>query len=566
MIPFAPPALQEPAQAPEAEVLLEQARELRGQKKWPEAVAVYSRMLTLWQDHQLALFERAQTLSWMKRFDESIRDFKRHLAVYPELAAESEPALARVTAWSRRFKEAVHILEPYAARGDRQATLDTATFLSWDGQLNRSLAMTGTWLGSHPGDREFLILRARVLGWRGLHGQARQAYEAVLTQSKGDREALLGLAQLDLWAGDPEAAERRLVLLKPEDTKNPETELLRSQIDQRQGHLRSAKTRAEALAENPEVRDDVQSRLRDLADAQGPWAELSQTRTDSNDGLRAQAQHLEAALPFLDGSLRLGGTLNLVDQAGQPVQRPQEWFLGLNQPLGSRLGFAAQVGRVDDVGGAPSSSHSLSLGLRAAPGLTVALSQTFGPDLATPLAVDLRTTIRTWGLDENWVFNQTLDHLNLSLNRAFLSAGATQNALRLDAGHRFPFEHGEWRLGFSSRLQEQNQVLNLGFFDPQHYRYYGATGGLSLTHEERWELALDAWAGSQTVNQDSSQFSWGYTLAGNWRPKPASPLLLFASWGQSVAGLPISNTTDPSSYRDHTLRFGMKIRGNGWIW
>ena len=59
MIPFAPPALQEPAQAPEAEVLLEQARELRGQKKWPEAVAVYSRMLTLWQDHQLALFERA---------------------------------------------------------------------------------------------------------------------------------------------------------------------------------------------------------------------------------------------------------------------------------------------------------------------------------------------------------------------------------------------------------------------------------------------------------------------------------------------------------------------------
>ena len=68
------------------------------------------------------------------------------------------------------------------------------------------------------------------------------------------------------------------------------------------------------------------------------------------------------------------------------------------------------------------------------------------------------------------------------------------------------------------------------------------------------------------MNQVSSQFSWGYTLAGNWRPKPASPLLLFASWGQSVAGLPISNTTDPSSYRDHTLRFGMKIRGNGWIW
>jgi hypothetical protein len=341
---------------------------------------------------------------------------------------------------------------------------------------------------------------------------------------------------------------------------------MRSQVDQRMGRLRSARTRAESLKENVDVRDDVQSRFRDLADAQGPWAELAQTRTDSNDGLRAQSQHLDAAIPLLDGSLRLGGTFYLLDQAGQSESRPQEWSLGVNQPLGSKIAFAAQVGHVNDAGGSPASTHSLALSFRAAPGLNLALSQTFGPNLATPLAVGLRTTTRTWGLDGSWVFNQTLDHLNLSLNRAFLSAGATQNALRLDAGHRFPFEHGEWRAGLSSRILDQNQSLNVGFFDPERYRYYGATAGASLNHEERWEVALDAWGGSQTVNQGSSQFSWGYTLAGNWRPKVSSPLTLFASWGQSVAGLPIANTTDPSSYRDHTLRFGIKIRGNGWIW
>jgi tetratricopeptide (TPR) repeat protein len=566
MIPFAAPAIQEPVEAPDAEVLLEQARDLRGQKKWAEAVAVYSRMLATWKDHQLALFERAQTLSWMKRFDESIRDFKRHREVYPELAEESEPALARVTAWSKRFKEAVRILEPYVAKGDRQATLDTATFLSWDGQLNRSLSMTGSWLSVHPEDREFLILQGRVLGWRGKHGLARRAYEAVLTGSKGDRDALLGLSQLDLWAGDPEAAELRLAGLKAEDARSPEAELMRSQIDQRMGRLRSARTKAESLKENLDVRDDVQSRFRDLADAQGPWVEMSQTRTDSNDGLRAQSQHLDAAIPLWDGSLRLGGTFYLLDQAGQSERHPQEWSLGVNHPLGPRISFAAQVGRVDDVGGSPASTHSLSLGARVAPGLNVALSQTLGPNLATPLAVDLRTITRTWGLDGSWVFNQTRDHLNWSLNRAFLSAGATVNVLRLDAGHRFPFEHGEWRAGFSGRIQDQNQSLNVGFFNPERYRYYGATGGVSLSHEERWEVTLDAWGGSQTVNQDPSQFSWGYALAGNWRPKVSSPLTLFASWGQSVAGLPITNTSDPSSYRDHTLRFGIKIRGNGWIW
>ncbi len=565
MILSAAPAPQEPAQTSDSEVLLEQARDLRGQQKWAEAVAVYSRMLTTWKDHQLALFERAQTLSWMKRFEESIRDFKRHREVYPELAAESDPALARVTAWSKQFKEAMRILEPYVARGDRQATLDTATYLSWDGQLNRSLSMTGSWLSAHPDDREFLILRGRVLGWRGKHGQARQAFEAVLAQSKGDRDALLGLAQLDLWAGDPEAADLRLASLKPEDAQSPEVTIMRSQIDLRMGGLRSARTRAESLKENPDVRDDVQSRFRDLAEAQGPWVELSQTRTDSNDGLRAQSQHLDAALPLLDGSLRVGGTYDLLDQAGQSARRPQEWSLGFRQPLGSRVSFAAQVGRVDDVGGSPATTHSLALVARAAPGLNLGLSQTFGPNLDTPLAINLRTTIRTWTFDESWIFNQTLDHLNVSLNRAFLSEGATQNGLRLDAGHKFPFEHGEWRAGLSSRLQDQNQVLNRGFFDPEHYRYYGATGGVSLNREERWDVAFDVWAGSQTVNQASSQFSWGYTLAGNWSPK-ASPLTLFASWSQSVAGLPISDTTDPSSYRDHTLRFGIKIRGNGWIW
>src|ERR1035438_9193943 len=141
------------------------------------------------------------------------------------------------------------------------------------------------------------------------------------------------------------------------------------------GRLRTARMRAEALRDNPEVQDDVPSRLREITDAQGPWAELSQTRTDSNDGVRAQSQHLDAAVPLLDGSLRMGGTLYLLEQTGQSERRPQDWSLGFNQPLGSRVSLAAQVGRVDDVGGAPASTHRLSLGVRAAPGLNIALSQ-----------------------------------------------------------------------------------------------------------------------------------------------------------------------------------------------
>ena len=565
MIFLAPPAFQEPAPEPDAAVMLEQARELRSQKKWAEAVALYTRMLEIWADHQLALFERAQTLSWMKRFDESIRDFKRHLAVYPDRAADTEPVLAKVTAWSKRFKEAIRILAPSVARGDRSATLDTATFLGWDGQLSSSLAMTEAWLKGHAGDRDFLILRGRVQGWSGEHAQARGTYLEVLTQAPGDKEALLGLAQLDLWAGDPEGAEARVAALPPEEAQSAEAELMRSQIDQRLGRLRQSRSRALTQSGNSDVQEDVQSRLRELAEAQGPWVELSQTRTDSNDGLRAEAQHLEAALPLFDGSLRVGGTFNHLEQSSQPERRPQEWTLGLLEPIGPRLSASAQVGRVDDVGGSAASSHALALGYRLGPGLNLALSQTYQPSLATPRAADLRTSVRSWGLGGSWVFNQTLDHLSLSAERAFLSAGAAKTGLQGSGGHRFPFEHGEWRAGLSTRLFDQNQSLDLGFFNPQRYRYYGATAGVSLRQEERWECTFDAWCGQQAVNQTPSQFSWGYTLAGTWS-FPRTPLSLFAAWSQNVAGLPVAASSDPSSYRDHTLRLGLRIRGNRWIW
>ena len=317
MIHPAPPAMQEPAPAPDAAALLKQARELRSQKRLPEAVAVYTRMLELWKNQPDALLERARTFSWMKRFDEAIRDLKRHREVHPELAAESEPVLARATAWSGRFGEAVEILRPYVAKGDRQATLDTATYLSWDGRMDQSLALADAWLQAHPADTDFHLLRGRVLGWRGRHGQARRAYQEALARTPGNRQAILGLAQLDLWAGDPEAAERRLGGLGSEDARSPEAELAQAQIDQRMGRLRRARTRAEALLDQPDTREDAQARLRGLSDAQGPWIELSQTRTDSNEGLRAQAQRVDAAVPFFDGSLRAGGSFDLLDQSGQ---------------------------------------------------------------------------------------------------------------------------------------------------------------------------------------------------------------------------------------------------------
>ncbi len=565
MILLMPPVLQEPPTTPDAGALLEEARELRSQKKWSEAVAIYSRMLEIWKDHQLALFDRGQTLSWMKQFEASRRDLKRHREVYPELAASTDPVLARVTAWSKHFKEAVAILKPYVHLGDRQATLDTATFLSWDGQWSRSLSLAQGWLQAHPGDRDFQVLVGRVAGWSGQHKRARLSYEHILKEAPKDRAAVLGLAQLDLWAGDPDAAAARIALLNPDDTAASETQLVVSQIDQRLGRLRKSRSRALAVEGDPEVQEDAQSRLRDLAEAQGPWVELSQTRTDSNDGLRSQVGRIDGSLPLFDGSLRVGGAFNFLEQPGQPDRRPEAWMLGLNFPLGTCFTTSAQVGRFKDPGSDPATPLGLALGWRIAPALNLSLSQTLDPNLATPKAVSLHTSTRTWGLGASWGFNQTLDHLGGTVERALLPEEVARTGFRGEAGHRFPMDGGEWRAGVSTRWANQSRTLDLGFFNPQRYRYYGLTAGGTLSQEGRWELTLDAWGGRQTVNQDSSQFSWGYTLAGSWSPGP-SFLTLFASWSQSVAGLPIADPIDPSNYRDHTARFGLRLRGNRKIW
>ena len=71
---------------------------------------------------------------------------------------------------------------------------------------------------------------------------------------------------------------------------------------------------------------------------------------------------MDAAVPFFDGSLRIGGAFDLLSQSGGAERKPQEWSLGLSQPLGSRLRASAQVGRVDEVGGEPAGFHNLALG------------------------------------------------------------------------------------------------------------------------------------------------------------------------------------------------------------
>lgn len=557
------------AQSPEVvdlDELLDQARDARNDKRWAEAIRLYTKVLERKPEHDRALFERALVLSWAKRFDEAIRDFRRHLELYPEQRETTLPLLARVTAWSKRFKDAIALLEPAVALGDRSATLDSATFLSWDGQWHASLALTGHWLQEHPGDRDFRVLRGRVLGWAGRHPEARRCFEQTLAAAPKDKEALLGLAQLDLWAGSPESAQARLNLLTKEDAASGEAVLMESQVLQRQGRTRQARARAKAWLKDPELAEDARERLGDLAGTIGPWAELSGTRTDTNEGLRSEVMRVEGALPLVNGTLRLGGETLRLQQPGFATERPRGAFLGLRYPLGIRMSLGGGLSQSGSSELDRSTSTTLDLGWRlySSSAITAELEcgYSHGLNLATAQAVRLRTWTKGYTLGGN--VSAGFYSANVSLERGDIlpATGATarRDALNLAAGRRFPLEWGEARAGFSGRMINHDRTLPLGFFMPERFRFYALAGGLTWRREGRFEASLDAQAGDQSVNRQAAKLGWGYAavLATTpWGPR----FSLFAAFSESAVALPASGVENPADYREHTLRVGLRVRG-----
>ena len=550
---------------PDVDELLDAARSARNQKHWPEAIRLYSQVLAQYPDLDRALFERAQIYGWTKQHAAAIRDFRRHLQLYPDQARETEKALAKVLAWSKQFKAGIALLEPQAQRGDREALLDQATFLSWDHQLSRALGITEAFLRVHPEDVEFQILRGRVLSWAGRHGEARAAYQAVLRTTPRHKEALMGLAQLDLWQGFPEGAASRLQALTPEDAGTGEAALLSSQLLQRQGRLRAARSAVAPWRQDPELASDVNERLWDLAAAQGPYLEFSHGRTDSNEGLRQDMDTVEAGLPFLEGTLRLGGTANDLAQTDGPSASPTQAFLGLSHPLGSRWRAGFNVSRVSQAGNAAATDLGIFVNVRAMKGLNLGLAFERSTSTASPRALQLRTITTGFTFQGGYTFGETLNLATWSLERAELSAGSRRQALTTSYTRRFVFQDGEVRLGGNLRLVNHNPPLQLGFFTPEHFRIYALTTGFSLRREGVWEFDFDGQAGSQRVNEAPSTFAWGYS--GSLSATPWTPaVVLFASFGESVVALPTTEVTDPTQYRDKSFRMGVRLRAKTWLW
>lgn len=558
-MPMIPPAQIQPAPEPLG-VLLARARRDRDQGRLPEALAAYDALLAQAPEHETALFERSQVLSWMGRYREAeagYLDFRRR---HPGRGLEADLRLAQVAAWEGRFDLAQARLEAWIAAGQRAAVLDGATYLAWEGRLGASLARLASWLRDHPGDREAAQLEAKVRSWTGRTEEARRAFNALLARWPGDREATLGLARLSLWAGDPEGARRVLAGLPEAERTHPDSRLLEAQLLAAEGRPREARAR---LAGGDLPGKEARDLREDLVDRQGPWVEAAFARTDTSEGLRVEEPGLRARLPlgegFAEGSW-VGRRLTL----GDLLQRPTEAGLTLNHPLGARLWASASLRRATP-GGEAATAHSLSLGWSPRPDLSLQLEQARQLATWTPAATATRVALSGLDLSGTWRPGGGTTLLSAGGGRARVSAGSLRRSFFIALEHRRPFAWGDLHGGLSARGFGYSESLPLGFFNPERYRYQGLALGASWRRGRELELGLDARLGRQTVNQDPARTTWGWSAAASWRPG-SGPALLFATWGQVVAGLPVTTAVDPASYREHTLRFGLRIRGPQRFW
>lgn len=544
--------------------LLTRARHAREAGRTEEALRAYGLMLAQVPAHETALLERAETLAWAGRYREAAEAYRVFRKVHPGRSLDADLRLAQLAAWQNRTGEALDLLNGWLKQEHRQAVLDAATYLSWGGRMPESLRRLRSWLESHPEDREARLLEAKILGWDGQFAEARAAYGKVLARTPSDREALAGLARLDLWEGSPGRAHGALDRMATDDRNHPESQLLQAQIDLAEGASRAARARTSTLATRPgPSQKEARELLEDLTGALGPWVELSAARTDTNEGLRLEDPLFRARVPLGDGALDLGAGQHRTGFRDQ-VRSTRELSLGITHPIGPRWRASASVSRLSDLAGEPAWGHTLGLGLSPSAGLDLRLDHSRSLAIFTPAALAQRTAFSSTDLGASWRFGRGRHALGAGLGHTDVSAGSTRRSFFGSYEYRIPVTGFDLRVGALTRGFGYSTSLPLGFFNPERYRWNGATASLAWHKGRAFEAALNARTGYQVVNQGQAQFTWSYGAALSWTPQSA-PVSLFASWSHSMAGLPVTDPTDPADYREHTLRVGLRLRGERWF-
>lgn len=162
----------------------------------------------------VARWELARALSYSKRYDESVAEYKKLLAERPDLL-KAKAEMAKVLFWQGKKQEAASILESLETRQtDDESRLLLADLYVSRKAYKKAQPLYRAYLERHPGNHAVRIKLAEMLSWDKQYEASLKEYRQLLAALPDDIQIRRKYAFVLMWTKkyDEAAAELKKTL------------------------------------------------------------------------------------------------------------------------------------------------------------------------------------------------------------------------------------------------------------------------------------------------------------------------------------------------------------------
>ena len=155
-----------------------------------------------------ARLELARLLSYVKRYGESLEEYRKVLIEKPELI-EAKAEMARVLMWSGKTEEAKAVLDaiaPDQLAGEDRLLL--ADLLAMRKEYGKAEAIYRELLKASPENQAIQLRLAEVLSWTKKYAESIALFEKLVVARPDDAQVRRRYAQTLSWAGKTQDAIR----------------------------------------------------------------------------------------------------------------------------------------------------------------------------------------------------------------------------------------------------------------------------------------------------------------------------------------------------------------------
>jgi tetratricopeptide (TPR) repeat protein len=149
----------------------------------------------------LARWELAKVLSYSKRYDESVLEYKKLLKEKPNLN-EARAELAKVLFWQGKNNESLAVLEQIPAQNiDDNTRIIMADLYIARKEHTKAEPLYRAYLEKHPEDVKIRLKLAEMLSWVKRYNESVAEYKIILNAVPNDIQVRRKYAFVLIWAG-----------------------------------------------------------------------------------------------------------------------------------------------------------------------------------------------------------------------------------------------------------------------------------------------------------------------------------------------------------------------------